>query len=359
MNRLCAAAALVGTIFLFSLVLIPLANALPTVSVSPSSWTLDVGQSKTFTATASGGSGSYSSYQWYVGGVSQSGATASTFSYSPASSGSPLITVTVTDTLGATSAQSTAPSVTVHSALVAPTASASKSTVDQGQTSILTSTAVSTGTSPYSYQWFSEAPGAGSYSLISSATSSSYSFVTSGSTTIGSWSFELQVTDSASTPVVVVSSAVFVLVNSGPTDSITPSSWTLDVGQSKTFTATASGGSGSYSSYAWYVDSTLQSGQTAATFSYSTGSSGSHSITATVTDNLGATSPQSTVVSVTVNSALVPPSVSASLGTVDQGQTSSLTSTAVSTGTSPNGYGECCSDCKCVAFYVDYGHWSE
>jgi len=160
MNRLCAAAVVVGTIFLFSLVLIPLANALPTVSVSPSSWIMDVGQSETFTATASGGSGIYASYQWYVGVVSQSGATASTFNYSPASSGSQLITVTVTDSLGATSAQSTAPSVTVHSALVAPTASASAGTIDLGQTSALTSTAVLTGTSPYTYQWLQKAPGA-------------------------------------------------------------------------------------------------------------------------------------------------------------------------------------------------------
>ena len=45
-------------------------NAAPTVTVSPSSWTMDVGQSKTFTATPSGGSGSYTSYQWYVNGVS-------------------------------------------------------------------------------------------------------------------------------------------------------------------------------------------------------------------------------------------------------------------------------------------------
>src|SRR5271157_1221029 len=108
MNRLCAAAAVVGTIFLFSLVLIPLANALPTVSVSPTSWVMDVGQSKTFTANPTGGSGTYSSYAWYVDSTLQSGQTAATLSYSPGSSGSHSITVTVTDNLGGTSAQSTA-----------------------------------------------------------------------------------------------------------------------------------------------------------------------------------------------------------------------------------------------------------
>ena len=73
------------------------------VSVSPSSWTMDVGQSKTFTATASGGSESYKSYQWYVDGAAQPGQTAQTFSYSPGFRGFYLITVTVTDSLGDTS----------------------------------------------------------------------------------------------------------------------------------------------------------------------------------------------------------------------------------------------------------------
>ena len=254
---------------------------------------MDVGQSKIFTATPSGGSGSYTSYQWYVNGAAQSGQTASTFNYSPASSGSYSITVTVTDSSGATSAQSTAATVTVNSALVAPTASASAGTVDQGQTSALSSTAVTTGTSPYTYQWLQKAPGASSYSAISGATSSSYSFATTGSTTTGAWSFELQVTDSASTPVVITSKLGFCYGECCSTVSVSPTSATLNVGQSQTFSATASGGSGSYSSYQWYVSGVAQSGQTASTFSYSPASSGSYLITVTVTDSLGATSAQS------------------------------------------------------------------
>jgi hypothetical protein len=86
--------------------------------VSPTSWTMDVGQSETFTASASGGSGTYTRYQWYVDGSAQSGATASTFDYSPTSSGYYSITVAFTDSLGATSPQSTPATVTVNSALV-------------------------------------------------------------------------------------------------------------------------------------------------------------------------------------------------------------------------------------------------
>jgi hypothetical protein len=182
----------------------------PTVSVSPASLTMDVGQSKTFTATPSGGTGTYVSYQWYIGGVAKSGATASTFSYTPASAGSYSITAAVTDSSGAISPQSSPATVQVNSALVAPTASASKGTIDRGQTSSLTSTAVSTGTSPHSYQWLEKAPGASSYSAISGATSSSYSFSTSTSTSTGTWSFELRVTDAAGAT--VTSKAVTVKV---------------------------------------------------------------------------------------------------------------------------------------------------
>ena len=200
---------------------------------------MDVGQSKTFTATPVGGSGSYTGYQWYVDSVLQSGQVTSTFSYSPVSSGSYSITVTVTDSLGATSAQSTAATVTVAAS---------------------------------------------------------------------------------------------------PTVSITPvGPLTMDVGQIQTFTATVSGGSGTLS-YQWYVDGTAV-GSNSASYSY-TASADSHSVTCKVTDSASTpvTSPASNAVSVTVNSALVAPTVTPTPSTVDQGQTSSLTSSSVTTGTSPYTY---------------------
>ena len=313
------------------------AKAQPTVSLSPTSWTMDVGQTETFTASVSGASGTLS-YQWYVDSVLQSGQVTSTFSYSPSSSGSYSIYVTANDSADGLSGSSNVVTVTVNSALVAPTVTATPTTVNQGQTSSLSSTAVSTGTSPYMYVWFQEDPGASSYSAISGATSSSYSFVTTGSTTAGVWSFELQVIDSASSPFMVTSAAVSVTVNVALTVSVSPGTATLDAGQSKTFTATPSGGSGSYTSYQWYVGGVAQTGQTASTFSFAPASSGSYSITVTVTDSLGATSAQSAAATVTVNSVLVAPTASASAGTIDQSQTSALSSTAVTTGTSPYTY---------------------
>ena len=355
------------------------------VSVSPANWTMDVGQSKSFSASASGGSGSYSVYHWYLGGVIQSGHTTSTFNYSPVSTGSFSITVTVTDSLGTTSTQSSpAPvtvnalptvsvgpagsltmdvgqtrvftasasggtgaksyqwylddslvgtnsatysylaalgshaiyvnvtdsastpvtvnsssvSITVYPALIAPNVFASPVTVLQGQTSVLTSTAVSSGAPPYLYQWLQKAPGSSSFSPISGATLSSYSFAT---TTIGIWSFELNITDSASA--VKTSNVVSVTVNVVSSVTISPTSWIMDVGQSKQFTATASGGSGTYTSYQWYVGGVAQSGATTSLFNYSPGSVGSYLITVTVTDNLGTTSAPSSAISVNVSAA--------------------------------------------------------
>ena len=115
----------------------------------------------------------------------------------------------VTNTLSSTV------SVISTSVLVAPTVTATPGTVDQGQNSSLTSSSVTTGTSPYTYQWLAEAPDASSYSWISGATSSNYSFATTGSTNNGTWSFELQVTDNIGQQ--VTSNATSVTVNIAPT----------------------------------------------------------------------------------------------------------------------------------------------
>ena len=95
---------------------------------------------------------------------------------------------------------------------------------------------------------------------------------------------------------------------------VTPLTAALDAGQSVTFTATATGGSGTYASYQWYVNTVAQTGQTAKTFAYTTTTVGSYSITATVTDNTPTTSAQSPAATATVN-ALPTCSISATTST--------------------------------------------
>jgi hypothetical protein len=274
----------------------------PTVTSTPG--TVDQGQTSSLTSSSvTTGTPSYT-YVWFEkapgGSYASVGSNSGSFSFVTSSStatGSWSFILQVTDSTGA-AVNSTAVSVMVNLALVASTVTSTPGTVDQGQTSSLTSSAVSSGTSPYTYQWLEKAPG-GSFSPISGAASASYSFVASRSTATGTWSFELQVTDAAGAQ--VTSTAAAVAVNAAPSVTVSPSSWTMDSDQFKTFSATPSGGSESYTGYQWYVDGSAQSGQTASTFSFAPVSSGSYSITVTVTDNLGATSAQSSAAIVTVN----------------------------------------------------------
>ncbi len=107
--------------------------------------------------------------------------------------------------------------------LTAPQVSPSPETVNQGQASNLNSSLITTGVSPYAYHWFSEAPGASSYSPVNSAASPNYKFSTSTSTAIGNWTFILEVTDASETS--VNSTATVVTVNAAPlnTPTLSPS----------------------------------------------------------------------------------------------------------------------------------------
>ena len=95
--------------------------------------------------------------------------------------------------------------------LASPLVSLSSTAVDQGQTAVLTSQ-LTTGISPYKYQWYSEPPGSLAYVKIDNATAFSYSFVTSNSTAIGNWNFMLQVTDATGASVNSTASTVTVTI---------------------------------------------------------------------------------------------------------------------------------------------------
>jgi YVTN family beta-propeller protein len=279
-------------------------NPALTVSVTPTSFTMDVGQSLIFTCAASGGTGTLS-YQWYLAGSAVSGETSTSYIFTASSANSPTIYCKVTDEASSPlTVQSNIPSVTVNPTLAAPTVTPTLATVGQGQTSSLTSTAVTTGTSPYSYQWLIEVPGGSSFSAISAATLSSYNFVTGSSTATGLWSFELKVTDA--TGAFVTSNGTTVTVNPALSVTVSPSPVVMNNGQTQTFTATPSGGSGTYTGYQWYVNGSTQNGQTSSTFSLTSGSLGSYLVSVTVTDSSGVTSSQSTAVAATTSVSSTP-----------------------------------------------------
>ncbi len=170
-----------------------------TASITPAdSLTMTAGETQTFTASSSGGTGS-KSYQWYLDNSVVSGETSLTYTYT-AATGSHDVYVKVTDSASTpVQRDSNTVTITVNSALVAPTISTDDILLTSGQIATLTSTTVNTGTSPYTYQWLRIAPGETSYSEISGATSTSYSFEHRNSapfTAHGSWYFMLKVTDS-------------------------------------------------------------------------------------------------------------------------------------------------------------------
>jgi PKD repeat protein len=77
------------------------------VSISPLSASILVGQPVTFTSTVSGGYPPYS-YQWYLNGVPVSGATSNTWTFTPTTSGIYYVHLKVTDAKGNTAQSETA-----------------------------------------------------------------------------------------------------------------------------------------------------------------------------------------------------------------------------------------------------------
>lgn len=77
------------------------------ISISPFSASINVGQSLTFTSTVTGGTAPYS-YQWYLNGNPVSGATSSSWTFSPAASGIYYVCLKVIDAKGKTTQSETA-----------------------------------------------------------------------------------------------------------------------------------------------------------------------------------------------------------------------------------------------------------
>ncbi len=152
------------------------------------------------------------------------------------------------------------PVVFTNPALVAPSINAFPSVLNQGQATSLTSSTVTTGSPPYTFQWLTKSPAEGAYSPVHGGTSPSYTFLTDLSTTIGTWNFLLRVTDSTGATV-TSSKAASVLVNPALTAPLVTASPSVIV-QGQDSSLTSSGvvtGTAPYA-YQWFQKSPYASG---------------------------------------------------------------------------------------------------
>ena len=223
----------------------------PTILASPSTINSDQISFISQLTGASEGTPPYT-YQWleaFDGGIFSpiAEANGSDFIFSPTTStpvGAWSFKLNVTDSSAIPeTVTSNTVNVLVNSALVAPQVTADPNTVTQAQPSTLNSSQVTTGTFPYTYQWFQQAPG-DLYTTVG-GNSPGYSFP--GSTTIGDWAFILQVTDgtgasvnSSAASVTVVSTPIFTItVTQAAHGAINPGTVSVSYGSDQSFIISA------------------------------------------------------------------------------------------------------------------------
>jgi outer membrane protein assembly factor BamB len=294
-------------------------NQTPTVTISPTSAVMDVGQSKQFFSSISGGTLPFA-YQWYLNGTAASGATNPTWSFAPNSSGLYNVHVNVTDGAGFTAKSNTA-TVTVNPAL-SVAVSPSSAVLDVGQSQLFSSS-VTGGTSPYSYQWYLNG------TLVTGATSSTWTFTPASA---GFNSVSMRVNDTAGAQ--AISNTATVTVNIVPTVGISPSATVIDIGQSQLFTSNVTGGTLPLA-YQWYLNGTAVTGATGSSWTFTPGSTGPYTVYLNVTDNVGIRAKSNTA-SIAVNPAPFV-SISPASAVLDVGQSRQFNST-LSGGSSPYYY---------------------
>ena len=299
----------------------------PTITAQPANQTVTAGQTATFAVVASGTAPL--SYQWQKNGANISGATSTSYTTPATTSTDNASTFQVVVSNSAGSVTSSAATLTVNPAVVAPTITTqpASQTVTAGQTA--TFSVVATGTAPLSYQW--QKNGAN----ISGATSTSYTTPATTSTDNGS-TFQVVVSNSAGS---VMSSAATLTVNHAvvaPTNTTQTPSPTETAGQTATFSVVATGTAPL--SYQWQKNGANISGATSASYTTPATTSADNGSTFKVVVSNSAGNTTSNAATLTVNTALTGPSITsqqASL-TVASGQT--VTFTVAATGTAPLSY---------------------
>lgn len=299
----------------------------PAITTQPANQSVSIGQTATFSVTATGTAPL--SYQWQKNSANIRGATASSYATpaTAAADSGAKFDVLVSNTAGSqTSAVAT---LTVSVAAVAPaiTTQPANQSVSLGQTATFSVTA--TGTAPLSYQWQKNSAN------ISGATVSSYTAPAAISADNGA-KFDVIVSNTAGSQTSAMATLTVNASAVAPTITAQPANQTVNVGQTATFSVTASGTAPL--NYQWQKNSVTISGATAASYTTPATSSGDNGATFDVVVSNTAGSQTSTMATLTVNAATVAATITTQPAnqTVTLGQTATFSVTA--TGTAPLSY---------------------
>jgi len=282
------------------------------VSISPSSVTMDLGQSQLFNSTVYGGTPPYS-YQWgwYEPGpagpanippanitwsqisslASISSGANSTWAFTPSYVSTFVVYVDVTDNAGFQSGNAATVIVNpVPSVAISP----SSLVMDTGQSQLVTSN-VTGGTPPYSYVWY-----VGDQEINfhnTPLTINAFGRIGDGPNPFaspGSYTVCLNVTDSADAN--TISNNASITINPAPSVSISPTGATMTVGQFQTFNSTVSYGISPYTCQ-WFLNGTAVA--TSPTWTFAPTTAGFYTVYVNVTDAASAVA-MSNIATVTV-----------------------------------------------------------
>ncbi|MBS0579286.1 MAG: hypothetical protein JSR36_08500 [Proteobacteria bacterium] len=300
----------------------------PTITTQPSDQSVMAGTAATFTVAATGSTPL--SYQWQKGGTAIPGATAATYT-TPVTSTSDdgtLFTVLVSNAAG--SATSSAATLHVAPAPVAPTITTQPASQSIAEGATATFSVVAAGSAPLSYQW--QANGA----AIAGATASTYKTPAETAAADGTL-FTVVVTNTAGS---IVSDAAKLTVTPAavaPAITVQPVSQTISAGSTATFSVTATGTAPL--SYQWRKNGTAIAGATSASYTTPAETTADSGATFSVLVTNAAGSIASSNATLTVNGpvALAPSITSQPMSqTIASGATATFSVAA--TGTAPLGY---------------------
>jgi len=232
----------------------------PDVNITASQTSVCVGNQVTFTAAPTNG-GTTPVYAWYVNTALQAGETLPTFTYTPANNDQVYATLTSSEScVTGNPATSNTVIITVNTALpVSVSIIADNTTVCAGTAVNFTATPVNGGATP-GYAWYVNnivQPG---------QTAVTFSYIPANNDQVYS---TLSNSEACATGSPATSNTIVLTVNptAAVSVSIVADQTSVCSGTTVNFTASPVNG-GATPVYAWYVNTAVQTGQTAATFSY-------------------------------------------------------------------------------------------